>query len=131
MSSRFRIGFLSVFAVLAAFHVGAGKVCARPDKAKDPEPEPPARSVEGTVWSGIDSDGAHYTFRFRKGGVLSYTSPSGTFHTGSTWKQTGNSIYWEIGKKYSEYRGTIKGKWMEGSASNVDRLKWTWKVKKQ
>jgi hypothetical protein len=86
-------------------------------------------TVEGTVWKGETHPGQIFIVRFEKGGVLCYTSPSGTWRNG-TWKQTGNAIYLEMNKKYAEYRGVMRGDRITGEASNIANSNWTWDVKR-
>jgi hypothetical protein len=106
--------------------VPVARPTAAPAKA-----EQGVESVLGTVWSGVDSDGDRYTFRFLPGGVVDYTSPTGTYPAGGTWQQTGDKVSVEINKGYSKYRGTIRGDWIEGSAVNTAGHKWTYKWQKQ
>ncbi len=86
--------------------------------------------LEGTVWSGADSDGDVYTFEFRPGGKLHYTSPTGSWDA-ATWEQHGNRVTMEMNGHYAEYEGVIRGRRMEGHAGNKTGLKWTWKAEKQ
>jgi len=96
----------------------------------DPLPSDMTREIgiAGSVWSG-EADGHIFICRFEKGGILNYTSPTGTFRNG-TWKQKDGSIYLEMNNKYAEYVGTIKGERIEGTAANVAGQKWTWHVKR-
>jgi hypothetical protein len=89
-----------------------------------------ASPLLGTTWSGIDSDGASYTYEFRAGGALHYTSPTGTFDNG-TWKQTGDHVAWEMNGHYSDYEGTIRRTLIEGKARNKAGHTWTWSLEKQ
>src|SRR4051812_27744672 len=73
--------------------------------------------VEGTSWSGKDSQGKPYTFRFLPGGHLDYTSPTGTFRNG-TWSQTGDAVYMETNQRYWEFNGTVRGDSLVGNAVN-------------
>jgi hypothetical protein len=96
-----------------------------------PDPEPPAKfkSVEDTVWSGSDTADGRLVLRFLKGGILDYSTATGTYRNG-TWKQKGGSIYLEMNNKYAEYHGTMKGNEIAGKGGNRAGLKWTWTVKK-
>jgi hypothetical protein len=87
-------------------------------------------SVAGTTWTGTDSDGDYYEYTFLPGGVLQYKAPLGTF-THGTWKQDGDSIYFETNQKYSEYQGNISGTHMGGRAWNVNGRNWTWAADKK
>jgi hypothetical protein len=84
--------------------------------------------VEGTVWTGMDSDGDRYTFRFLPGGILNYTSPSGTFQNG-TWRQRHDIVYVEMNGRYAEYTGRLQGDRIHGEAHNVRGKRWTWHVR--
>ena len=86
-------------------------------------------NVEGTVWKGETRPGQIFIVRFERGGILSYTSPSGTWRNG-TWKQTGNAIYLEMNQKYAEYRGVMRGDRITGEAGNVANANWTCDVKR-
>ncbi len=88
------------------------------------------RNLAGTTWAGTDSKGDYYEYTFETGGILQYKSPTGVYRNG-TWKQTGNEIYMETNKKYSERQGVISGNIMEGKGWNTRGLTWTWKAKKQ
>ncbi len=117
-------------AALAGLAISSGGVPALvPSSPLPPEMHAIVR-LEGTVWKGLDSDGHQYTFRFKKGGKLNYTSPSGTFENG-TWQQHGDRVYMEMNQKYAEYRGVIQGNRIDGKSSNRVGHKWTWKVWKQ
>jgi hypothetical protein len=103
---------------------GAG-VAERADRPLTP-------SLEGTVWSGTDSDGRYYVFRFKAASRLAYTSPTGTFDkSGDTWTQRGATITLTFNSGYAVYKGSIVGNDMGGRASNVVGKKWEWSVRKQ
>jgi len=121
MVPRIRVGLLMVLGLL---HLTETPMAAAP---VTPTQVP---SVLGSVWSGVDSDGDHYTFRFEQNGILSYTSPTGTYRNG-TWKQDGPSIAVEINNHYSDYTGTIAGNEMAGTATNVTGKKWNWHLTKE
>lgn len=86
-------------------------------------------TVEGTVWKGETNPGEVFIVRFEKGGILCYTSPSGTFRNG-TWTQKGNAIYLEMNQRYAEYRGVLAGNRLTGTAGNITGLTWTWSVQR-
>ncbi|MDQ6963141.1 MAG: hypothetical protein Q9M28_11565 [Mariprofundaceae bacterium] len=88
-------------------------------------------SISGTTWAGTDSEGDHYVYRFFPNGELGFTSPTGTFRDGDTWKQDGKTIYFETNKKYSEYEGVINGNTMQGKAWNTQKDTWTWTATKK
>ncbi|MBN8580935.1 MAG: hypothetical protein J0L96_09705 [Anaerolineae bacterium] len=88
------------------------------------------QNLEGTVWAGTDSDGDYYVYEFLPGGVLKFTSPTGTFAE-DKWEQNGNSVYMEMSNKYCEYTGVINGDTITGNAWNKDGHTWTWTAKKQ
>jgi len=101
-------------------------ITAAPLRERPPKVAP----VAGTTWSGTDSDGAHYVFTFEPGGMLSYTSPSGSFRSG-TWTQTETSVSFEMNNHYSDYQGEIRGDVMTGRAWNVNGHRWTWNVARE
>ena len=81
--------------------------------------------LAGSVWAGKDSDGDYYVYRFRSGGHLEYTSPTGTFR-GATWRQNGDRLYMQTNDRYSEYEGRIVGRRIEGRAWNRGGHEWSW-----
>ncbi len=88
----------------------------------------PLASVVGTKWSGVDSDGDRYTYFFRSGGHLEYSSPSGhAFFNGSTWSQDGNQLSWTI-NHYSRYTAAYQDGRLVGRASNPAGHQWTFQL---
>ena len=86
--------------------------------------------LEGTTWSGADSDGHRYKFEFRPKGVLRYTSRTGTFDNGR-WTQTGAHVAIDMNNHYADYAGDIVGDQMTGKAKNKPGREWTWSVTRQ
>lgn len=85
--------------------------------------------VSGSVWSGVDSHGDEYEYHFNRDGSLYYKSPTGFWKNG-TWKQDKRVIYMETNSRYSEYRGLITDKQMEGGAWNIRGMHWSWVAKR-
>jgi hypothetical protein len=84
-------------------------------------------TLEGTTWSGTDSDGDHFTFTFDKEGKLMYKSakePSGK----GTWKQFGNALYYESNEHFSEALGEIRDGRIEGRSWNKKKHVWSWSL---
>lgn len=93
-------------------------------------------SVEGTVWSGKDSDGDFYEYTFLKGGHLKYRTNTSrpkivSFQDPTdTWTQQGRTVTIRI-NHYSTNVGTIEGQTLSGKAWNVTGKRWTWLVTKK
>ena len=88
--------------------------------------------VGGTYWSGTDSQGHLYVYRFLPDGHLGYTSPGGTYgDADDTWTQNGASIRMSMNAGYAIREGTIAGDQMSGSAHNVEGSTWTWSATRQ
>jgi hypothetical protein len=93
-------------------------------------------SLEGTTWSGTDSDGDSYTFTFLKDGHLRYTSQTAGEAAvsyedeGDLWAQNGEIVIILL-SEYSTYLGTIKGDLMQGKSWNVVEKRWSWEFKKK
>ena len=104
-----------------------------PPRRDEPKPPPkserPTTDLAGTSWRGTDSDGDEYTLHFKADGRLEADTPKGPQRK-ATWKLDGNKIYFEFNNRYSEYRGTLKGDVMEGTAENARGRTWTWKFRK-
>jgi hypothetical protein len=88
----------------------------------------PSPSIAGTTWTGVD-DGDRTTISFHTDGTMRFQTPMGSM-VNCTWKQDGATVSMDI-NKFSEYRGTISGTRMSGTASNVDGKHWTWTVRKR
>ncbi len=116
--------------------VGAGtmglsqkQVSANQGSAAGPEMTP---SIEGTVWSGKDSDGDYYQYHFLKGGHLNYDTNTSrkeveTIVDKGIWAQNGEIVIIAI-NHYSTQTGTISGDHMGGEAWNFNGRRWTWGV---
>jgi outer membrane biogenesis lipoprotein LolB len=100
--------------------------------AESPGAPPMTPSVENTIWSGTDSEGDAYVFRFRPAGHLAFSSPSGTYDDATdTWTQSGATITLSMSSGYATYKGSIVGNTMAGDASNIVNRNWQWSVTKQ
>ncbi len=87
--------------------------------------------LTNTVWTGKDSDGHKYTYRFKAGGRLEYTSPTGTYRE-ATWRQIGPRVYMETYGRFSEYEGRIEeARTIRGTAWNRKGHQWTWGAKRR
>lgn len=93
-----------------------------------PLPAPTAaKDVLGTTWVGTGVRDEPLTMTFLPGGVLRYTTLSGTWENGR-WEQHGERIQIDTNNHYADYEGTLSGGTIKGSAHNVTGLKWTWQV---
>ncbi|HMP57931.1 MAG TPA: hypothetical protein PKD86_01150 [Gemmatales bacterium] len=99
--------------------------------ADPPAADRPRPKIElvGTTWSGVDSDGDRYVFRFLRDGVLDWTSPAGRFRDGK-WQLEGDRVTITLNDGYSTYTATIKNDAMEGEAVNRVGRRWTWKMRR-
>jgi hypothetical protein len=87
------------------------------------KPTPPINLAD-TEWVGKDTpDNLITTYRFERGGTLAYFY-NGTSYRNGTWRQTGNTIYFETNTQFRETRGTIKGDQIEGNSWNVRKERW-------
>jgi hypothetical protein len=91
-------------------------------------------NLEGSVWKTQDAEIGEQIWRFEHAGVLRYNNTrDGQIRT-ATWKQEGESLYIEFNNKfaaYREYRATVRTDALQGTASNIMDLKWTWSAKRQ
>jgi hypothetical protein len=58
-----------------------------------------------------------------------YRYASGQAFTQGSWRQDGDTLYWECNKKYVEYNTKFTDGKFEGSALNVTGLKWSISLK--
>jgi hypothetical protein len=117
----------SVVVLLATLTTGVSSDDSVPERSGNYEFSHETK-VEGTTWEGRSNLGV-FIVRFERGGVLSYTSPGGTYRNG-TWRQLGNVIYLEMNNHYADYRGEIRGDRLVGEASNKVGAHWKWDVKR-
>jgi hypothetical protein len=90
---------------------------------RDVIPEKP--SLEDTEWSG-EFEGRAFRYRFDKDGVLRYFSNGDSTSKGK-WKQTRESVEFDI-NDYSFHKATVQGNLLEGTSSNRDGRKWTFRL---
>lgn len=117
-------------AIFTFFFLALGALTVVQASAQSTHPQPPygtAPSVAVTSWHVLENDTEHDedVMNFMADGTIDYTYQAGHFHNG-TWKQDGDTIYFEFNNKYAEYQGHIIGTHMEGNAWNVKGEKWTW-----
>jgi hypothetical protein len=99
-------------------------------------PSSAVEAIEGTTWTGRDSDGDWYQYTFLKGGQLRYgtnteRSKVETFELKeNVWAQNGNLVVILI-QNYSVNVGTIEGNRIKGIAWNVAGRRWTWGAEKE
>ncbi|MCP9848884.1 hypothetical protein [Cyanobium sp. Morenito 9A2] len=91
-------------------------------------------TLEGTTWSGTDSDGDFYSYTFLPGGALRFTAGTGakakTYQDeGDNWAQNGPVVI-IVTTKYATRQGLIRGNRMAGDAWNVKNHRWTWEAKR-
>jgi len=91
---------------------------------------PSVINLEGTVWTGTDSDGEDFVYEFLSGGIFKYTV-SGETYTNGTWEQDGTSVYIETNNKFAESDAVISGNTMTGTFRNIDGHEWTWTAERQ
>ena len=113
-----------IAAVVMLALVGAGamvvaqkRVSANQESAANMEAVP---SIEGTVWSGKDSDGDYYQYYFLQGGHLNYDTNTSRKEIEKivdkgVWAQNGELVIIAI-NHYSTQTGTISGNHMGGEA---------------
>jgi hypothetical protein len=108
-----------------------GKAAATSSSTNTPYPTytalPAVAEIEGTTWAGMESDGNSIVYEFLSGGILKYTSPTGTF-TNGTWHQYESAVYMETNDHYAEILGFIVGETMTGNAWNVTGYRWEWTI---
>lgn len=85
----------------------------------------------GTTWIYTDEDKS-YEITFLKNNVLSTTNPNNNSPEDDSWKQTKKNVYIFYSKKYATYKGTMVSEdLIKGTAKNVQKLTWTWELKRK
>jgi tetratricopeptide (TPR) repeat protein len=99
-----------------------------------------ARSVEGTIWEGEESDmlgrfsGDKLVLEFIKDGKFAYTTTNGRFAEDNTWQQDGGCVVMSINDNRVEMRGQIADdEKMEGTAKQQGQygMSWSWRVRRR
>ena len=96
----------------------------------------PAKSIEGTTWTGTDSDGDFYEYTFLPGGRLRYKTNTErkelvTFEDKeNVWAQNGPIVIILV-QNYSSQIGFLRGDRISGQAWNFKARRWTWEVKEK
>ena len=85
--------------------------------------------LDGTTWTGSNYEGP-LTLDFLVGGILRYTTPSGTW-TNGTWEQHANAVTFEMNSHFADYSGHIRGGRMNGTARNRTGRTWDWEATRQ
>ena len=103
-----------------------GVLDAAPARPLYEPPEPPKLatpiSLGGTYWFGkcfVDN----FWIIFENNGTITYGYTGHKWNSGS-WKLDGNNLYFEMNKKYLEFRGTVTGNTIQGEAWNVPGSRW-------
>ena len=75
-----------------------------------------ASPLIGTTWSGIDSDGDHFSFTFQPNGRLLVRTPQNEVING-TWSASGNTV--RMSTSSLRWQGTIQGNQMRGTGQVI------------
>lgn len=127
-----RTGRLLAAATLA---VVAATALTTPGRTQSTPPlGTPTPSLEGTSWSGKDSDGDNYTYTFLRHGALRFrTNTPGSVKEyqdpGDYWAQNGPLVI-IVTSRYSTRQGFIRGNRISGDAWNVQNHRWTWEAER-
>lgn len=125
----------SVWMVVLAITVAAFAWHGGPPRAQAADRGGDVPSIEGTTWSGPDSDGDQYEYTFLPGGQLRFrTNTMGSDRTyedpGDYWAQNGRIVIM-VTTKYATRVGIIDGNKIHGDAWNVREHRWTWDAVRQ
>ncbi len=94
------------------------------DRPRAPGPT----GLTGSTWQGTTSDGDAVEIVFEADGRLRYIRLGRKRdESPGDWDQKGAVVVFGV-NRYSRWSGLIRGDTMEGSASNVQGDKWTWKL---
>lgn len=91
----------------------------------------PPPSIEGTTWTGTDSEGDYYEYTFLRGGQLRFKvrRDNGELQTyedpGDEWAQAG-AVVIIVTSKFATRQGRITHGVLKGDAWNVRGHRWTW-----
>ncbi len=111
---------------------------ARPESETGPVPErsnevEAEATLAGTSWRGLSAESGEYTMEFLKDGKIRYSfnalenGKQVLKSIGGTWQQLGNDVQISVGA-YSAWVGTMEGNTIKGEGSNLEGLKWNFKL---
>ncbi|HEU5197759.1 MAG TPA: caspase family protein, partial [Methylomirabilota bacterium] len=84
--------------------------------------------LAGTTWQGTTSEGDAVEIVFGADGRLRYTALGRQrLASDGVWEQKGAVVVFDV-NRYSDWSGVIRGDTIEGSASNRQGARWTWKL---
>lgn len=85
--------------------------------------------LAGSTWSGKDSDGEAFSFKFLENGEVDFIRDKETRK--ATWKIEGDKLIISVNKGFSTYVGLLNGEQIDGTATNIKGMRWNWRVKRQ
>lgn len=88
----------------------------------EPHETPAPLDLRGTTWQGQDYV-ANYRITFESDGTLTY-GYNKKHNRGGSWILEGNKVYFEVNKKYREFKGTVTGNMLQGDSWNVTGKRW-------
>jgi len=104
--------------------------------AEEPDEAKKDGTLVGTIWLGLSAESGEYTIEFLKAGKLRYSflvtenNVSVQKAVSGTWHQLGNDVLISIAE-YSSLQGTLEGDVIKGEGSNIEGLKWNFKLLKK
>src|SRR5437870_808211 len=110
-----------ILAVLVVwFPLLLGLLQAAPARPLYEPPEPPKLArleLRGTTWEGQDHV-PNYRITFESDGTVTY-GYNKKFNRGGSWTFDGANLYFEVNKKFREFKGTVDGRTIKGDSWNV------------
>jgi hypothetical protein len=93
-------------------------------------PIPPTQyaDLRGTTWLGKDFVD-DYRITFESDGTVTH-GYNGKSRRGGSWTQHGNAIYFEVNKKYREFKGSVQGDTLQGDSWNVTGKRWQTRLRR-
>ena len=116
-------------ALLIAISICCNPVTAAPIPRSIKPKSPP--QLAGTVWVSEDqADLGCVTYTFHEDGKLTYSYGKNAVssYQDASWKQEGETVYFECNKKYVEYNGKFEDGMMVMKAANVANNSWTVRI---
>jgi hypothetical protein len=116
MIRMFALGFVWIVLATSLAHTA-------PAQPRYEPPELPTFiDLRGTSWQGQDHV-ANYRVTFESDGTLTF-GYNNKFNRGGSWALDGNKLYFEVNKKYREFKGTVNGSSLQGDSWNVTGKRW-------
>jgi hypothetical protein len=109
-----------------------GMTHAAPERPRYEPPDAPKEAprfkLDETTWEGQDFV-PNYRITFHADGTVTH-GYNQRANRGGSWTFDGTNLYFEVNKKYREFKGTVVGDTIKGNSWNVKGKRWDTNLKR-